>query len=289
MSPKDRVHVFGSNGLIGGALRRAATQDDREWTFSSRNPGNQSNPPATRLLDIRGKSYSTVLDENETFIFATGLSPAEFKEGDKSDYLDAELTLLREIIDRGKSVVYFSTNRAAQWIENGSESIPLGMRSYVRHKLEIETQFQDAPKVSLIRLGKVFHPELDYFKNWQDDLLANRKITVSSNAFTEPINLNQVTSLVQQVIRFGHDGILEFWAKDSINYLQIATLYTTHLYQKFNVSDCLLDSKNAIPGVNRPPRPNKLVNTDILTLESHIAVLQVLAELKDIRHGSTIS
>ena len=271
------VHVLGVNGVIGNSLFRNTLAQDLNWSFSKRT-GTQSRSSPFKSIDITRFAEKQFLDEHDLFVIASGISPSKINKQESDSYLKSEIILLNDIVSRGKRFIYFSSSRVAQYLEQGPLSIPTSMFEYVLHKAKVESIFAEYPFGSFLRLGKVVHPKLEYFLQWEKDLNLSGKITASSGVVCEPIYQDDVANVVVNVAIEGITGILEAWSFDSISYFEIARLYLANFHPNRLEKNTLIDSEVHLPGINRGPKCSRITehlknaqttgeNAVILTIE----------------------
>ena len=219
--------VLGGEGLIGGFL----AQDLRSigWhvdvtTRNSRNAGGI-------FLDILNPQGFSAIPQREhgVAIMCIGYAPASEStlEASRSYEINvlARQELAQYLVNAGFRLILFSSDAvfSGDSVVKNLTSEPDARSIYGRHMKEFESIAVDlGPKVSVIRLGKVFHANLQILHRWISSLLALEKIFAPVDLKTAPISLGFLSAAVRKVISHDINGIIHASYPRGIAWSEIA-------------------------------------------------------------------
>jgi len=151
-----KIHVFGGSGAIGSRIITSLKSFGVEVAQSNRS--RSINKEASHYqVDLASPNPILPKDiwDVDIFVFAAGLNASEYSSERGRNFMVNEAHLVRTALESGKIVVYFSSSRVSQFLENVESSFPSATMNYVDHKLDIEEICALYGKSIVFRPGKV--------------------------------------------------------------------------------------------------------------------------------------
>jgi len=222
----DTFAVIGSDGMIGRALKRALDQQgERVYGTSRRGEDLTQHVVALDLIDE--SSWGALPSVDVAFFCAAVTSFAECRaDPDRARAINVEgpSRLAESLVSRGSRVVLLSTSAVFDWTRPTvpEDCAPCPTSLYGTLKAEAELRFlQLGDRASIVRFGKVLHPELSLFKNWLKALSAGESVVAFSDLYMAPVSVEQA---VQALISVGlaGAGIFQLSGASDISYFEAA-------------------------------------------------------------------
>lgn len=218
--------VIGSDGTIGGALKRALEQRRKHvWGTSRRAEAAERNVFSLDLGDER--TWHGLAPADVVFFCAAVTSFAECRADPRRARLinvEGPAKLAELLFSRGSRVVLLSTSAVFDWSRPlvPEDCPPCPTSLYGVLKAEAEERFgQFGPGASIVRLGKILHAELRLLQNWREALGAGREIAAFSDLCMAPVSLDQAVLALIAVGEAG-TGIYQLSATHDISYFEAA-------------------------------------------------------------------
>ena len=221
------ILVVGADGLIGRALRNRLAAAGNEVIATTRRT---SAAEGGRLqLDLARPGEWKLPDSCATAVLcaaATNLAFCrEHPEEARRINVDNTLALARALSERGAFVVFLSTNLVfdGETPRTPAEA-PLEPRTvYGEFKAEAELGLADgAPRCAVIRLSKVFAPDMPLLKGWRESLIAGSSLDAFTDYRCAPIDLATTVRGIGDVAVGGREGVWQFSPKEDVSYAEIA-------------------------------------------------------------------
>lgn len=236
--------IVGGDGLIGNSLRQVCRERNLPYHATSRrsDTGEDMLP-----MDIAKEPPCWQLPAGiEVAVIcaaATSISVCQ-AEPIRTHRINVEApALLAQLLQaKGSAVIFLSTSlvlgghrKAARWDD------PLQPETmYGRQKAEAELRVaQTGPRVAILRLTKVVHPNLRLFTAWATKLKSGLVIEPFSDMVFSPIPLALVTMAILQIADTFEPGIFQLSGDRDISYAAAANL----LAERLNVSTALVQER----------------------------------------------
>jgi len=222
-----KLLVIGGDGVMGSALAAQLRRQGRDVVITSRRA-------ATDLgvvrLDLRESldRWTVPADTGAAVLCAAVTNQEQClrdPEGTRAVNVEKTVLLAEKLALAGCFVVFLSTN----YVFDGTRPAPIAEQSlcpkteYGRQRAEVEIRLASLhTQVAMIRLTKVFHPNLPIVQAWQRLLRAGQVIEAYEDYVCSPIPLREAVRCVAQIAEEARSGIWQLSASDDISYAGIA-------------------------------------------------------------------
>lgn len=153
--------------------------------------------------------------------------------------------LAKRLADDGTFIVYLSTNQ----VFSGEHPFELTnaphqpTNEYGRQKAEIESYIRtNCPRHAIVRLTKVFEPNISLIQNWINSLTHGQAIKAFHDMPLAPVSLNQVVETLALIGQLQQTDTYHISGSEDVSYHELAT----YLAQQLKCSIDLVQSVSAI-------------------------------------------
>lgn len=146
--------------------------------------------------------------------------------------VDNTLKLARILAERGAFVVFLSTNLVFDGeTPNTRADAPLDPRTiYGELKAEVERGLGgEAERFAIIRLSKVFSPDMPLLANWREALDAGEAVTAFTDYRCAPIDLATTVQAICEVAVGERAGVWQLSPEEDVSYAEIAVEFARRL------------------------------------------------------------
>lgn len=223
-----RFLVVGSDGLIGQALFRHLSERHQRVIGTTRRRNRVSSNQTLLDLDQDIISWEPPEDCSTGFLCAAATSQEHCRRhSDVTRQLNVTKTaaLARILVDAGMFVVFLSTNL----VFDGRDAVPNPgdptnpQTEYGRQKTLAERALLEmGEKVAIVRLSKIFHPEMPLIKKWAVALEQSETIYPLSDLVCSPIPLDFTVNALYRIGAEEEAGIFQVSGERDVSYAEIA-------------------------------------------------------------------
>lgn len=223
------VLIVGGDGTIGSALNKRLLAEGFQVTCSTRRPGVYGD--TSLFLDLQDPdSFLPIKDRRFDAAVLCGAITSiqkceENPERTRQVNVDATLALADLLAEAGSHLVFLSTNMVFDGIKPNAQSSDARnpLTEYGRQKAAAEVALLEGnSKASIIRLGKVLHPNFPLFKEWLQRMRSGNCIHPHANRTMAPISLAFATDILVWLIAQKTHGIFQATASHDITYADAA-------------------------------------------------------------------
>jgi dTDP-4-dehydrorhamnose reductase len=230
VSPKVSVKlpllVVGAAGLIGRPLVTHWVERGESVIGAARGKGDL--PIPTIQLDLADNAWPP-LPRCSAAVICAAITRQELCRQDPAATRHINvvrtLELIGQLVDAGAFVVFLSTNLVFDGTRPQRRSDePLSPRmEYGRQKAEVEEAMRRwAGRVAVVRITKVFYPQLPLLQKWLQDLDAGYPVNAFSDYFCAPVSLGQVVAGIGRIATEERSGVWQFSGPKDVSYAQLA-------------------------------------------------------------------
>lgn len=249
--------ILGGNGLLGSYLSDFLRGKGFAVDVTSR----RKNDTNKIYLDISASTphFSIVGPRYDVAILCAGFGSVVACELDPdlsySVNVRGRASVTNALVEAGTRVIAFSSDAvfSGEFPNKDFLAKPDPQSVYGRHMVEFErVALALGPLVSVIRLGKVFHPELPLLHDWIGSIVAGNNILAAVDLKTAPISLDFVAHAVDTVVDENVKGLVHASAKQDFAWSEIAKILARALGKDDSCVSEVLASDLV------PPLPRKL-------------------------------
>jgi len=230
----DRLLVVGADGLLGGALWRYWLAAGRPVLATSLLEIPEAGPVVRLDLNQGEEAWPKLPACRAAVLCAAIAGLAQCRQqpaATRRVNVTQTLALARRLADQGCFVVFLSTNLvfdgSRPWRRADEPTCP--MTEYGRQKAEAEAGLATlGDRAAVVRLTKVFHPDLPLLRGWRESLQAGRPIQPFADVVCAPIRLEATIRCLAQVAERCLPGIWQLSATADISYAAIAQRLARH-------------------------------------------------------------
>jgi len=277
-SSKSNVLIVGSDGMIGAALKSHLILKGYQALGTTRRPGLVASNSI--FIDLQDpKTLNNLSEEHfDTAVLCGAVTSLKTCE-ENPDYaqainVDGTIALAKILAKAGTHLIFISTNMVFDGGKSNNcvSDIKIPANQYGMQKSTVEDWLLSAiPTAAIIRFGKVLPRELSLFTQWQEELLANKKISPYYGKTMAPISLDLAIKILTWMVDTKKPGIFQATASSDITYVD-AALFLAHY--------C-----NASPDLIEPVIAPPLTDSDVQ--ESHQFLFSTLQFSSDFAHICT--
>jgi dTDP-4-dehydrorhamnose reductase len=139
--------------------------------------------------------------------------------------------LIKFFRDCGSHVVFLSSNAvfdgSKPFFKITDRTSPV--TNYGKFKAEVEARFQNDPNIAILRLTKVITSSTPFVRRWIEQFDRSESITAYEDCYLSPINISDVISNIELLIKRRSSGIFQYGGVAEISYFDYAqTLFSNN-------------------------------------------------------------
>ena len=228
---RGKILVIGGDSLLGGSLVTAWRGRGMEALATTRRPAQLAQVcTGLMLFDLESDIRTfTIPASCSAAVLCAGMTSQEFcrREPARSRRVNVKQTarLAAALVSAGCFVVFISSSQVYDGSQPRRRSDePVSPKTeYGRQKAEAEAAILSlGDRSAVVRLTKVFHPNLPILKSWREKLRAGETINPYFDYLCAPILLNDAVRVMQWVAEKEQGGVWQVSSPGDIPYASIA-------------------------------------------------------------------
>ncbi len=223
----DPILVVGGDGLIGRALCLEFAERGEGFVATSRRGGGREG--GAHRLDLARPEEWELPESCRAAVLCAAATRLDFCRDHPGEArrinVENTLKLSRALSDRGALVVFLSTNL----VFNGDTphtpaDAPQDPRTvYGEMKAEVEQRLSEhAERSAIVRLSKVFSPEMPLLTDWRNALATGGRIDAFTDYRCAPIDLATTVRAIADVAVGEREGVWQLSPAEDVSYAEVA-------------------------------------------------------------------
>lgn len=222
--------IVGADGLLGSALHQHWVAQGRQVVSTTRRLGVRAGGVIRFDLAAPAERWPQ-FPRCKAAVLCAGVTNGEQcrrdPEGTRHVNVRQIVHLAEKLAEQGSLVVFVSSNLVFDGTKplRRANEVVSPMTEYGRQKADAEKALAGLGSLgAVVRLTKVFHPEMALMRGWERDLKQQRPIAPFHDLVCAPISLLDTVTAIAAIVEHRRSGVWQLSARADISYADVARI-----------------------------------------------------------------